>query len=223
MTDEDIAASNRVRNILVKNVQDHHLAIIRAAPNAKGAWERLAAVFAARSDARKSQLVAELSALKMAQNEALILYLARVRNLYTDLTEAGHPITEREVTYNLLVGLPKKISVIVTTLTVNWQYKSDQLGVFATMHISSTCTSTNTSPLVSALTNIAWSDLDVKSPISATLMHNWSYQQRDAWRRPYMDLSRRQLSYHCSAPPPPPPPACRMYGMGCTGVHVPLL
>ncbi|GLI61620.1 hypothetical protein VaNZ11_004038 [Volvox africanus] len=117
----------KVKTIMVENVQDYHLAIIRAAVNAKGAWDRIAAIFAANSDARKSQLIAELTALKMEQGEALPIYLARVRNLFTDLVQAGHPVTEREITYNLLVGLTKRFGMIVATLTASGELSLDSV------------------------------------------------------------------------------------------------
>ncbi|GIL51939.1 hypothetical protein Vafri_7878, partial [Volvox africanus] len=71
----------------------------------------------ANSDARKSQLLAELSGVRMGSAEVLPVYIARVRNLYTDLLQVGHPITEREVCFQLLNGLSKKFSMIVAILT----------------------------------------------------------------------------------------------------------
>ncbi|GIL51654.1 hypothetical protein Vafri_7596, partial [Volvox africanus] len=76
-----------------------------------------AKITAANSDARKSQLLAELSGVRMGSAEVLPVYIARVRNLYTDLLQVGHPITEREVCFQLLNGLSKKFSMIVAILT----------------------------------------------------------------------------------------------------------
>ncbi|GIL89205.1 hypothetical protein Vretifemale_17050 [Volvox reticuliferus] len=121
MTDEDMEASDRVKAIMVKNVKDHHLPIIRTAANARVAWDCLAAIFAATRDARRSQLVKELSTLKMKQGEALPVYLARTRGLFWDLTQVGHPVAEREIVYNMLIGLPEKFSAAVTCMTISGQ------------------------------------------------------------------------------------------------------
>ncbi|GIL92302.1 hypothetical protein Vretifemale_19806, partial [Volvox reticuliferus] len=117
MTDRDTEASRLVRDFMIKNVLDCHLPVLRAANSARQAWDALAAVFAASSDARKSQLIAELSSLRMGPGEVLPVYIARAHNLYTDLLQVGHITTEREVCFQLLNGLSKKFPMKVAILT----------------------------------------------------------------------------------------------------------
>ena len=41
-TEADIVVSNKVKNLLIKNVKDHHLPAVTRAANAKAAWDALA-------------------------------------------------------------------------------------------------------------------------------------------------------------------------------------
>ncbi|GLI61680.1 hypothetical protein VaNZ11_004116 [Volvox africanus] len=117
VTDEEVAASERVKTLLVKNVKDCHLPVIKASPNAKMAWDGLAAIFAANNHARRSQLRQEYTKLAMKKGEALPVYLARVRELHTDLLKVGQATSEQDMTYAMLTGLPQKYEVIVSILT----------------------------------------------------------------------------------------------------------
>ncbi|GLI71040.1 hypothetical protein VaNZ11_015956, partial [Volvox africanus] len=106
----------RVKTLLVKNVKDCHLPVIKASPNAKMAWDGLAAIFSANNHARRSQLSQEYTKLAMKKGEALPVYLSRVRELHTDLLKVGQAISEQDMAYAMLTGLPQKYEVMVSVL-----------------------------------------------------------------------------------------------------------
>jgi hypothetical protein len=59
-TPEEVESSRKAINVMVKNVEDMHLATIKTAGNANAAWTTLAATFAAASNARRMQLRLQL-------------------------------------------------------------------------------------------------------------------------------------------------------------------
>ncbi|GIL46082.1 hypothetical protein Vafri_3151 [Volvox africanus] len=65
----------------------------------------------------RSQLRQEYTKLAMKKGEALPVYLARVRELHTDLLKVGQATSEQDMTYAMLTGLPQKYEVIVSILT----------------------------------------------------------------------------------------------------------
>lgn len=115
-TDASMVQSRKAIALMIKNVKDHHLSIINGAANAKAAWDALASTYAARSNARRLQLRQELSMLKKEPAEPLSKYVARARQLQSDLVAAGHVISTTELVWSVLSGLPKSYETIVTVL-----------------------------------------------------------------------------------------------------------
>ncbi|GLI62800.1 hypothetical protein VaNZ11_005549 [Volvox africanus] len=67
--------------------------------------------------ASESQLRQEYIKLAMTKGEALPVYLSRVRELHTDLLKVGQAISEQDMAYAMLMGLPQKYEVMVSVLT----------------------------------------------------------------------------------------------------------
>jgi hypothetical protein len=109
----------KARTLIGLYVKEHHLATVNECKTAKEAWDALAQLFKARTNARKLQLRKELSDLKMASTETLAKYFARAKALHKDLNGAGHKIEETDVVFSILAGLPLQYKTIVDILVTS--------------------------------------------------------------------------------------------------------
>lgn len=97
-------------------MKDHHLATLERCTTAKQVWMELAATFQAKSNARKRQLRKELSQLKMGTAEPLTKYVSRAKEIQNQLRAAGHEVSDQEVAWAVLAGLPPAFDTVVTVL-----------------------------------------------------------------------------------------------------------
>lgn len=97
-------------------VKEHHLPILEDCNTAKEAWDKLKAIFEAKSNARKRQLRKELAQLKMGAAEPLTKYVARAKDIQNKLQAAGHSTADQEVVWAVLAGLPAVYDTVVTVL-----------------------------------------------------------------------------------------------------------
>lgn len=97
------------------HMKAQHLATLEGCTSAKEAWQKLESIFQAKSNARKRQLRKELSQLKMGA-ERLTNYVARAKEIQSQLRATGYDITDQEVTWAVLAGLPPGYDTIVTVL-----------------------------------------------------------------------------------------------------------
>lgn len=98
-------------------VKEHHLPLLKRCSTAREAWQQLAAVYQAKSNARKLQLKKELAQLKMSPEEPLTKFAARGNDIQDQLRAAGHEISDQEVAWAVLAGLPTDYDMMVTVLT----------------------------------------------------------------------------------------------------------
>ena len=98
------------------HVKEHHLATLERCDTAKKAWEQLETVYQAKSNTRKRQLRKELTQLKMGAAEPLTKYVSRAKELQDQLRGAGHEVTDQEVAWYVLAGLPPAYDTVVTVL-----------------------------------------------------------------------------------------------------------
>jgi hypothetical protein len=98
------------------HVKDHHLPVLERCTSAKQAWDQLEAVYQAKSNARKRQLRKELSQLKMGALEPLAKYVARAKEIQNQLRATGHEVSDQEVAWALLAGLPPAYETVITVL-----------------------------------------------------------------------------------------------------------
>ncbi|GIL74079.1 hypothetical protein Vretimale_10366 [Volvox reticuliferus] len=117
LTPYDKSKSEKVINLLIKNVKDHHLQTVTDAANAKEAWDALAETLAANNNARRLALRQEFSRLKMEDGEALTKYIARARQLRSDLLGTGQNVDESDLALAILQGLPSKYEMLSLALT----------------------------------------------------------------------------------------------------------
>ena len=97
-------------------VRDHHLPVLESCKTAKEAWDKLKAIFEAKSNARKRQLRKELAQLRMGAAEPLTKYVARAKEIQNMLRAVGHETADQEVAWALLAGLPPPYDTVVTVL-----------------------------------------------------------------------------------------------------------
>jgi hypothetical protein len=109
----------KARALIGLYVKEHHLATVSECKTAKEAWEALAQLFKARTNARMLQLRKELGELKMAPTETLAKYFARAKTLYKDLNGAGHKVEEMDVVFSILAGLPSQYKTITDILVTS--------------------------------------------------------------------------------------------------------
>ena len=110
------------------HVKEHHLPLLERCDSAKSAWEQLEALFQSKSNARKLQLRKELAQLKMGPGEPLTKYTARAKEIQDQLRAAGHTVTDQEVAWAVLAGLPTAYDMVVTVLeTTNEDMTLDKI------------------------------------------------------------------------------------------------
>ena len=102
--------------LITLNVSDHLLGSLSEMEDAKEAWEHLESTFKSKSVARKLQLKRELQTLKMKGDESVTLYVTRARDIWQELKSAGEKVTDDELAWNVLTGLPSSFDVLVTVL-----------------------------------------------------------------------------------------------------------
>lgn len=98
-------------------VKEHHLTALKRCKTAREAWQQLEAVYQAKSNARKLQLKRELAQLKMGTAEPLTKFVARAIDIQDQLRAAGHEISDQEVAWAVLAGLPPQYDMMATVLT----------------------------------------------------------------------------------------------------------
>src|SRR6476469_831845 len=115
------ADSMKALSLIALSVQDHHLQAINACTTAKQAWDVLESTYKGKSLARVLQLRRELVGLKKGVSEPLTVYVARAETLAADLATAGHTVSQTEVAYALLAGLPAAYDTAVTVMQMSGQ------------------------------------------------------------------------------------------------------
>jgi hypothetical protein len=96
------------------HVKDHHIATISGCTTSKAAWDALKAVHQAKNMARRQQLRRDINSIKMGNGEPLNKYFNRGKTLWQDLAATGDTLSESELVWTLLHGLPKEYELMVT-------------------------------------------------------------------------------------------------------------
>jgi hypothetical protein len=95
-------------------VKDHHIATISACTTAKAAWDALKAIHQAKNMARRQQLRRDLNSIKMGNAEPLTKYFNRAKTLWQELAATGDSLSESELVWTVLHGLPQEYDLMVT-------------------------------------------------------------------------------------------------------------
>lgn len=98
------------------HVKDHHLPLVASCTQAHELWSRFEDIYKSKGQARKIQLRKELNTLRKEPGEAVSKYVARAKALQSDLAAIGHRVSEEDVSYSILAGLPKEYEVVASIL-----------------------------------------------------------------------------------------------------------
>lgn len=115
----DVTSDQKALALIGLYVKDHHLSMVESCSTSKEAWEKLEAIYQAKSNARKRQLRKDLSQLKMGMVEPVTKYVARAKEIQNQLRAAGHEVADQEVAWAILAGLRKEFDTVVTVLETN--------------------------------------------------------------------------------------------------------
>ncbi len=115
-TDEDKDNSSQVLGLIQLHLSDAYLSMADDVATGKALWDKLEATFTAQNNARRLLLRHELNSLRKAPTESISEYIARAKELATNLEAVGQKPDPSEVTLSVLAGLPKEFSVLVTIM-----------------------------------------------------------------------------------------------------------
>jgi len=102
--------------LITLNVADHHLSQLKACDTAKDAWDKLAAVYKAKSIARRLTLRKALYALKLGHDEQVSKYVSRAKDIRDELVASGYAVRDDELVLAVLGGLPQGYEMVATML-----------------------------------------------------------------------------------------------------------
>ncbi len=97
-------------------IEDNLLREVDEAESAHALWKTLEKMYAAKDTSRLLVLRQELASLRKKPEEAMAVYLARSKDLMTDLVAVGSESQEAEVVLSVLVGLPEEHGMAVEVL-----------------------------------------------------------------------------------------------------------
>ena len=123
----DASADKKAKAWLTLNVQDEHVEAVESAGSAREAWAALEKTFKGKSTARKLEASRLLSVLEMEPTEEITEYVGRAKALRTDLLSAGCEVSEEQVVYQVLIGLPSEYDIAVRLLEDKQDLKLDDV------------------------------------------------------------------------------------------------
>jgi hypothetical protein len=97
-------------------LKNGQLAHIRKASTAKEAWNSLEKIYETKNLTNQLLLRGQFFNCKMDEHEAMAEYISRVSNLAERLTDLDTPVTEQDIVYTILLGLPRSYNTLRTAL-----------------------------------------------------------------------------------------------------------
>ena len=113
----DPQADQKALALIALHVKDHHLTTVGESTTARGAWETLKNIYESKTNARKLLLRKELTQLKKGPAEPITKYVARAKEIQSQLRAAGHTVADQDLAFSVLAGLPASYNTISTVLT----------------------------------------------------------------------------------------------------------
>ena len=110
-------SSEKALALLTLNVTNPFLNLLEECNSAKEAWDKLKNTYNSQLNARRLQLRKDLTHLKKLPEESLTQYFSTARKLWSDLQASGLSVTETEVVFSALAGLPDDYNTAVTVIT----------------------------------------------------------------------------------------------------------
>ena len=112
----DPVKNEKARSIIMERLEDYQLLSADPYKSARKLWQHFQTVYQANSNARRALLRKQLLGLKMEAAEPVSKTVQRAKGLRTDLGATGHKMSETELCWTVLSGVPKTFGVISTVL-----------------------------------------------------------------------------------------------------------
>ena len=112
----DTTLDSKAQALVGLHVAYHHLHTVVSANSARAAWESLRTTFNATSVSRVMQLKRDLLHFTKGPAEPLTKYVARARQLQSDLVTAGSACDDVDIVVAILQGLPSEFQLTVAFL-----------------------------------------------------------------------------------------------------------
>ena len=112
--EDDKAKSVEVKGTILLYVDDYHLQMADGVITAKGLWDKLEQTFQAGTNAKRLLLRQQLNNLRKEPKEEITQYIARAKEIASDLDSIGLTTEPAELVLPIMAGLPKEYSVLVT-------------------------------------------------------------------------------------------------------------
>jgi hypothetical protein len=96
--------------------QDAYVKLFQGEPTAARAWKKLEENFEKRSNARVIQLRKKLASMKLTGEQGIAEYIGEFREIKVDLEALGQAVTDAELGFFALQGLPKEYATLVDIL-----------------------------------------------------------------------------------------------------------
>eukprot|EP00243_Klebsormidium_subtile_P008726 TRINITY_DN418_c0_g1_i2.p1 TRINITY_DN418_c0_g1~~TRINITY_DN418_c0_g1_i2.p1 ORF type:complete len:569 (+),score=90.43 TRINITY_DN418_c0_g1_i2:723-2429(+) len=109
-------ASSQAKALMTLHTQDAYVKLFQGQPTAAGAWKKLEENFEKKSNARVIQLRKKLASMKLTGEQGIAEYLGEIREIKVDLEALGQPVTDAEMGFFALQGLPKEYATLVEIL-----------------------------------------------------------------------------------------------------------
>ena len=111
--------SKEALGLIGLHVEDYLTRDVAEADTAVALWEKFKQSFQARNTSRLLLLRQQLTSLRKGHKEAVVVYLARAKDLMQNLKDAGSAVTEAEVVLSVLAGLPQSYATAVEVLQLS--------------------------------------------------------------------------------------------------------
>lgn len=111
--------SQEALGLIGLNVEDYLTRDVAEADTAAALWEKFKQRFQAKNTSRLLVLRQQLTNFRKGPKEAVVVYIARAKDLMQNLKDAGSSVTEAEVVLSVLVGLPSPYAMAVEVLQMS--------------------------------------------------------------------------------------------------------
>lgn len=127
--EEDQKKRDKAYGILITSLDDSraHLVMHISEGDAAGVWRTLCSHYERKSTASKAHTRKLLHNEKMNENEEFDLYKSRIMELKLRLVSMGEPVTDGEMIYVVLEGLPNSYSALKQSLEVQDDYPFEKI------------------------------------------------------------------------------------------------
>ena len=109
-------ASGQAKALMILHTQDAYVKLFIGEPTAAKAWKKLGDNFEKKSNARVIELRKKLTGMRLSREQGIAEYLSEFREIKVDLEAVGQTVTDVELGFFALQGLPSEYATLVEIL-----------------------------------------------------------------------------------------------------------